>query len=166
MLGGAQYGQVYEKYSDNGGLIYFKDDAFTYRVDFQRFAGEPRPLPTAIERLDEVQRSYFHKQALPLTYQDRPGGTLIAEGARDTKKRRVYWGVLHYDKPGPDPTLAATGPHYKAVVVYLTSPYAYTITSEVVDRADAGQSKQANIDDAIGKSIRHLDECSFGAGQL
>ncbi len=162
MLGGAEYGRISERYSDFGGLIYFQDDMFAYRVDFQSIEGAPRPVPVDAAGLDSTQKDYLHNQALPLTLHDQPGGVLVAEGPEEGGGRRVYVGLLHYDKAGSDATLAATGPHYKAVAVFFTEDFAYTVTTEDVDRSNVGESREKNMRSAIEEAVGQSTRCVYG----
>jgi hypothetical protein len=162
ILGGAEYGTISERYSDFGGLVHFQDDMFAYRVDFQTIEGAPYSVPNDVAALDLAQKRYLHKQAVPLTLHDRPGGVLVKEGPEEANGRRVYVGLLHYDKAGRDATLAATGPHYKAVAVLLSEEFAYTVTTDDVDRSNVGQPVEKNMRDAIEKAVGQSTRCVFG----
>lgn len=164
ILGGAEYGRIKEKFTAYGGVVSFVDDDFAYRVDYQQIAGTPLSPPKSDAVLDSRQSDYLHKAALPLTLSDTPGGALVSEGARAIDSRRIYYGVLHYANATNESTLASWGPHYVAVVVYLTPSYAYTVTAQDVDRASNGRTSDQDIESAILTASAHFKNCSFGKG--
>ena len=162
ILGGAKYGRFIEKFSDFGGLVLFTDDMFAYRVDFQTLVNAPRAAFPSQNAQDSQQSDYLHKEAIRLTLKDTPGGVLVSEGARTVNDRRIYFGVLYYPKATFQATLAATGPHFSAIIVYMTQSYAYTVTAEQVDKASLGESREENIEETLKIAAARFNGCTFG----